>query len=414
MSYPECLPVKRRASLDGVGQVLPSHQTRRETIAHENVECGSRKCKICGVDAYAMTIPELTSRQRVGIALFYGILAVLAYLIYRIFGPFFSPLAWAAVLVVFVEPVNRRMVRRLGRTGAAAASTLAVALILVGPSIFLLAEFIRQGVTAAQAAQQQLHSGGFVWADHAWKWVHDHFVPGSPADLGDLVKQQGERLASYLASEAGPLLRNIAHFLLDLVVTLFVMFYLFRDGDEILAGLRGLLPFEGVHADRIVSEAHDLIFASLTSTLLVAAVHAILGTGIFLFVGSAAPVFWGVMMGFCSMIPVVGAALVWVPIAATLLASGHLASGLFVVAACAGVIGLSDNVIRPWLISGRANLSGLVVFLSVLGGISAFGFLGVVLGPVIVATTISVLDIYRVHPPAPGGTARGKSGAVVQ
>jgi predicted PurR-regulated permease PerM len=93
-------------------------------------------------------------------------------------------------------------------------------------------------------------------------------MPGAPADLGDMVKQQGERLASFLASEAGPLLRNAAHFLLDLVVTFFVMFYLFRDGDEILAGLRGLLPFEGMYADRILGEAHDLIFASLTSTLL--------------------------------------------------------------------------------------------------------------------------------------------------
>jgi predicted PurR-regulated permease PerM len=361
-----------------------------------------------------MTIPEITSRQRVGSALFYGVLGVLAYLVYRIFGPFFSPLAWAAVLVVFVEPVNRRMVRRLGRTGAAAVSTFAVALILVAPSIFLLAEFIRQGVTAAQAAQQQLHSGGFAWAENGWRWVHDHLVPGAPADLGDMIKQQGERLASFLASEAGPLLRNAAHFLLDLVVTLFVMFYLFRDGDEILAALRGLLPFEGIYADRILGEAHDLIFASLTSTLLVAAAHGILGTGVLLFVGFAAPVFWGVTMGLCSMIPIVGAALVWAPISATLIVNGHLGRGLFVVAACAGLSGLSDNVIRPWLISGRANLSGLVVFLSILGGISAFGFLGVVMGPIIVATAISVLDIYRIPPGGPAETVRRKGGAVLQ
>jgi predicted PurR-regulated permease PerM len=358
-----------------------------------------------------MTTPELTSRQRVGSALFYGILAVLAYLIYRIFGPFFSPLAWAAVLVVFVGPVNRRLARRWGRTRAAAVSTLAVALILVAPSIILLAEFIRQGVIAAQAAQQQLHSGGFAWAENGWAWFHDHFASGAPADLADVVKQQGERAASFLASEAGPLLRNIAHFLLDLVVMLFVMFYLFRDGDEILASSRSLLPFEGMHADRILSEAHDLIFATLTSTLLVAAVHGILGTSAFLIVGFSAPIFWGVMMGFCSMIPIVGAALVWAPIAATLIVGGHLGRGIFVVAVCAGVSGLSDNIIRPWLISGRANLSGLVVFLSVLGGISAFGFLGVVMGPIIVATAISVLDIYRVPP---GGTARRQSGAVVQ
>jgi predicted PurR-regulated permease PerM len=361
-----------------------------------------------------MTTLEPTSRHRIGAALFYGIVAILAYLMYRIFGPFFSPLAWAAVLVVFVEPVNQRLVRPLGRTGAAAASTLAVALILVAPSIFLLTEFIRQGFTAAQAAQQQLHSGGYAWADSGWRWIHDHLAQGSPADLGDLVHQQGERVAAFLAGEAGPLLRNLAHFLLDLVVTLFVMFYLFRDGEEILKSIRGLMPFEDVYTDRILGEARDLIFASLTSTLLVAAMHGVIGTGVFLIAGLAAPIFWGVMMGFCSMIPLVGSSLIWVPVAAMLMVHGHIGRGIFVVVACAGVSGLGDNVLRPWLISGRAQLSALVVFLSVLGGISAFGFLGVVMGPIIVATAISVLDIYRVRPGPPVGTTRGGSGAVLQ
>jgi predicted PurR-regulated permease PerM len=172
------------------------------------------------------------------------------------------------------------------------------------------------------------------------------------------------------------------------------MFYLFRDGDSILKRLRELLPFEDQHRERMMREAQDLIFASVISTLVAAAVHAVIGGIAFAITGIHAPVFWGVMMGFFSLVPVVGSSLIWVPAAVSLMVSGHIGRGILLVMICGLLVALVDNVVRPWLISGRAEMGGLVVFISVLGGISVFGLLGVVLGPIVVATTASLLDLY--------------------
>jgi len=123
------------------------------------------------------------------------------------------------------------------------------------------------------------------------------------------------------------------------------------------------------------------------------------------------------MMGFFSLVPVIGSALVWVPIAISLAIGGHLGRAILVAIFCSLLVGLVDNLIRPWLISGRAEMGGLVVFISVLGGISVFGMLGVVLGPIVVATAASLLDLYVPRAPARNTRPKAsghKTGAVLE
>ena len=116
------------------------------------------------------------------------------------------------------------------------------------------------------------------------------------------------------------------------------------------------------------------------------------------------------MMGFFSLVPVVGSALIWAPAAISLIAEGHILAGILLALFCSVVVGLVDNVVRPWVISGRAEMGGLVVFISVLGGISVFGLLGVVVGPIVVATGASLLDLYTANSPGGniGAQAHGK------
>jgi predicted PurR-regulated permease PerM len=361
---------------------------------------------------------ELTAEERLGAALFYGVVALLAYLSFLIFEPFLVPLGWAAVLVVVFYPFHDRLRRRWGRTRAALASTFAVTLILIVPALLVMTEFVRQGIGAAQSVQQAVASGQVAWIDHAWAWVQKH-VPGqSPADLVALIRQATERIAALLAGELGTVLRNIARFLFDLAVLLLAMFYLFRDGESVLAMLRNSLPFEKEPRDRILEEARDLIYASVNSSLVAAAVNGLVGGIAFAIVGIGAAVFWGVMMAFCSLLPLMGSAIIWAPAAILLMVQGRVGSGILVLVLCAGVVGLVDNIVRPWLISGRAQLNGLVVFISVLGGIGVFGLLGVVLGPIVMATAASVLDLYtrRTSPSSHAGGKRigGKSGAVLE
>jgi predicted PurR-regulated permease PerM len=337
---------------------------------------------------------EKTAGERFAAVLFYGVVLLLAYLLYQVFQPFLVPLGWAGVLVVVFYPLHVRLEKRLGRTPAAAASTLGVALILIGPALVLMTLFFREGVEALRNVQQAAAEGRFPWVERTWEWLRQRAPGIGPGDLATLVRQGAEGAAKFLAARLGTVLRNIAVFLFDLFVTLFALFYLFRDAATILAGIRRVLPFTEEHRDQMIVEARELIFATVTAGLLVAGVQGLISGIGFAVVGLGAPVFWGVLMGFFSLLPVIGAWVIWLPASIWLIATGHSLRGMALMAIGLGLVATVDNLLRPILIGGRARLSGLLVFISVLGGVSVFGLLGVVLGPIVVATSASILDVY--------------------
>jgi predicted PurR-regulated permease PerM len=351
---------------------------------------------------------EQTAQKRLGNALFYGIAVLLVYLVYLIFEPFLVPLAWAAVLVVFAYPVYKPLARRWGPTGAAAATTAGVTLVLIVPMLLVMGAFVRQGVDAARSIQLGVANGHYAWINDLWIRIQERFPDANPTDLATLLHKYAEQAAGYLAGRLGTVLRHMAVFLFHLSVTALAMFYLFRDGDSVVLRLREVLPFDEAYRERMLREGRDLIFASVTSSLAAAAAHGVLGGLAFTLTGISSPVFWGVMMGFLSLVPVVGSAIIWVPAAISLMVGGHVGRGILLAVACGLMVGVVDNVIRPWLISGRAEMGGLVIFISVLGGITVFGMLGVVLGPIIVATAASLLDLYV--PSAPGRNKASKPG----
>lgn len=355
---------------------------------------------------------EQTVKKRLGDVLFYGIVVLLAYLVYLIFQPFLVPLAWAIVVVVVSYPAYARLARRMGPKSAAIVGTVAIAVILVAPAILVMAGFVRQGVEAVKATQAGIAAGHFDWVNRVWESVQRKFPDAAPEDLGTTINHYGEAVAGFVASRLGSILKNTAEFLFHLGVMLLAVFYLFLDGEALAARLDQVLPFEGAHRERMIGEARDLIFASVTSSLVAAAAHGFFGGLAFTLAGIKAPLFWGVMMAFFSFVPVVGSALIWAPAAVSLMVGGHLGRGILLAVICGVIVGLVDNVIRPWLISGRAEMSGLVIFISVLGGIAVFGLLGIVLGPIIVATAASLLDVYAPGT-LPGGTASAAAGAPV-
>ncbi|MGO9591121.1 MAG: AI-2E family transporter [Candidatus Acidiferrales bacterium] len=351
---------------------------------------------------------ETTLQKRVGGLLFYGLALLLAYFVYLIFAPFLVALAWAAVLVVVSYPAYEWLTRRMHPTSAALVCTLGVTLILIVPSVLVMIEFVRQGVEAAHSIQFSVATGHLAWLSGAWSRLQDRFPSIGAEDVTAAAHRYTAQAAEFGAARLGTILKNTALFFFHLAVTILAVFYLFRDGDAMVERLRQVLPFESGPGDRMLSDAKELIFASVTSSLASAVVHAVLGGFAFAVTGIEAPLFWGVMMGFCSFIPVVGSAIVWVPAAISLMVGGHLGRGIFLAIFCILIVSMVDNVMRPWLISGRAQMGGLLVFISVLGGISVFGLLGVVLGPIIVATTASLLDLYA--PRGPDGNNRSKPG----
>jgi predicted PurR-regulated permease PerM len=350
---------------------------------------------------------DAKAQERLGAMLFYSIVIVLGYFAFRILEPFLVPLAWAAVLVVIAHPFFDRLAKHWGRPGAAIASTLAVTLILIVPTLAALHAFAQEGIGAVHAVQAGIASGKFAWANRAWDEVQTRLPNIGSGDLADSLRDWAEAGASFMAAKLGTILAHAALFFFDLFVTILVTFYLFRDSESIVARLRELLPFAPEQRNLMLKETEDLIFASVISTVVAALVQGAMGSIAFAVAGIGAAIFWGVMIAFFSLVPVFGSALIWMPAAVALMASGHVTRGIVLIAFYGLVISLVDYVLRPWLISGRSQMGGLVIFISVLGGVKLFGLLGIVLGPIIVALMASMLDLYA--PPAQHGNKPAKA-----
>jgi predicted PurR-regulated permease PerM len=336
-----------------------------------------------------------TAEHRFSNLLFYGVVLCLAYLVFLVFQPFLAPLGWAAVFGVIFYALQKRFERKWGGTRSAVLITLGVTLILIVPVLLLAAMFVREGIAAARDIQTAMAGGGYGWFNRAWGWlVSSIAAEGMTVDLPGLVRQGASRAGEYMATELGRVIRNIVLFLFELFVMLFALFYFLRDGDSMLERFRHFLPFEETMTERMLAEARELIFASVTTSLVIAAVQGIICGGAFAIVGLSSAIFWGVVMGFLSLLPVVGAWPIWIPAVIWQFSTGHAIRAIMLIAICGALGATIDNVLRPVLLGGRASLNGLLVFISVLGGIAVFGVLGVVLGPIVVATAVGILDVY--------------------
>jgi predicted PurR-regulated permease PerM len=336
-----------------------------------------------------------TTSDRLTTVLSYGVLLLLLYLVFRIYEPFLSALGWAAILVIFFYPMHRWLARRFSESRAAVLSTLAVTILLIVPSILVTTLFVREALAISRGVQHSIVEQHAPTIAKSWYWIAHH-VPGLDpnADVFDMLEQGIEKQAGYLAQRLGTVLANIAAFIFDLFVMIFAMFYFFRDAGQIIRGVRSILPFDAEHRDTMLTQARDLISASVTTSLIIAAIQGALGGLGFAIVGLPTPLFWGVAMAFFSLVPVVGSGLIFVPASLWLGFSGHWGRAILLLLICAVVSTVVDNLVRPLLLGGRTGLSGLVIFIGVLGGVGLFGMLGLVLGPILVATAASVMNVY--------------------
>jgi predicted PurR-regulated permease PerM len=340
---------------------------------------------------------EALGRERVAAALFYGAVILLAWLVFLIFEPFLVPLGWAAVLVVVFHPWHARLEKRWGAATAAAVSTTLVTLVLIVPALLLGVAFVREGIDAVRGIQEARAQGQPTLIDsaqRAWEWVQAKMPVSLSLNLPELASEAAQRVGSFLAARTGTVVANVLTFFVDLTITLFAVFFLFRDRAAIVARLRMLLPFEEKQRSEMIERARDLIHASVTSSLVIAVAQGVLGGLALWALGIPSALFWGVVMAFLSLLPLVGPGLVLLPAAAWLLLIGAWIKAVILVALTVGVVGTADNLLRPFLVSGRAQMSTLLLFISVLGGIGVFGMLGLVMGPIVVATATSVMDVY--------------------
>jgi len=343
-------------------------------------------------------------RQRVGQMVFYGILLLIGYLAYKIIQPFLAEIGWAVVLAISLAPIQSRLAGRLGPTRAALLLTVLVVVLLVIPLVFAGTALLQQGGAIVGDVEHQLEEAGgaTAWLGRAWEWLRER-IPHLPSDQEVIAKvtESVGGFARFAAGQAGGLLKGAAFFLVSLGMVLGILFFLLRDAPLYAEGMKRLLPFGPEQNERLFTMTRDLVTASVTTVLTIAGLQGIIGGVTFALLGIRGAVVWGMVMAVLALLPVGGAALVWAPTAIWLILGGSMARGVALLLVGILVMGSVDNVVRPWLLSGTARMNTLVLILSLLGGLSAFGFLGIVLGPLVASLLMALAESYLQGEPKP-------------
>ena len=316
-----------------------------------------------------------TEKQRMNLLLFYAIILLLGYLGYQIAQPFLVPLVWAGILALCAQPLHRRLAAKFNPSLAAILSAVAVALLLIVPAVLLAIALAGEIKTAA------------------WAWVEAHVPMAAPDEIKGKLMQMGTTLTRFMAGQAGAAIQASSIFFFKLFVTLFALFFFLRDGLALGNAIQSILPFGPKRNEELMTRTAELVFAGSMATLTVAAVQGLTGGIVFAALGLPAPIFWGVVMGFCALLPLFGTALIWGPAVVGLLAMGAWGKAAILLVLGLVLVGGIDNLLRPILVSSKTQMNGLVVFISILGGVTAFGFVGLVLGPVVAAAIISLLEL---------------------
>jgi predicted PurR-regulated permease PerM len=326
--------------------------------------------------------------------------AVLGYALLLIFVPFLAPMTWAAFLAFLLYPLNLRLRRRLrGRALAAGALTFLAPIVILLPLSALSLDFLAQISTLLQklqksAAELDIKSLSdlqqFPWIARIKLWLEAHSGISAEQIQSWLIAGTREVLRR-AASVGGGFFLGALGSLLGFAIMLFLLFFFLRDGDVMLARARRLIPLDEVRKERLFRQLGGVTRAIVIGTSLTALMQGfLLGVG-FKIASLPSPVVFGVLAALLSMLPVGGAAFVWIPAVIWLLFDGRWGFAVFMLA-WGVLLGGLDNVLRPMLISGRAKISALAVFIGVLGGIPAFGAIGLIAGPVVLSLALALIE----------------------
>jgi predicted PurR-regulated permease PerM len=310
---------------------------------------------------------------------------------------FIEPVFWAAVLAVIFNPLQRQLdgLFRGRKSQAALAGTLFILLVVFVPLLLM-------GIAVSQEAlglYDRIQKGNVNL---------EEFLTRIDPMLRDLTSRLGidpsvvERRVYETAGSAAQLIatravivgQNLLAVIAKAALMLYLLFFFLRDGDQLLTVLGRAIPMGDRRQKTLFNRFASVTRATLKGTLLVGLVQGALGGILFAVLGLRAPAFWGVIMAMLSMLPLVGPAIVWAPVAIYLMVTGSVTKGIILVVGGVIVVGMADNVMRPLVVGREARMPDYLVLLSTLGGLSVFGAAGFVAGPVLAALFLSVWDMF--------------------
>jgi predicted PurR-regulated permease PerM len=348
-------------------------------------------------------VPATTDRRfwvRLGAVL---LAATLAYLVYRIIEPLWQPLLWAVLLGALLTPWNLSLTRRLGGRPVLASSVTTVLTVL----LFVLPMGAIAGAVAAQAAQlanrleRYVPEGTPGWPmdlsqvpvlERPLAWIGEHTGVTLPQIEGWLVTGT-KNLLQVLISSSGDVVLGAVGTVVSFLLMLFVLFFVLRDGPDIARQFVRLLPIEQRRRRRLWQHLQDVTRAVFMGIGLTAVAQGVLvGIG-FWIAGLPSPLVFGVIATLLALIPFVGTSVVWGLGAIYLASQADYGHAIFLAVWGVFVVGLADNFLRPLLIAGRADVPTLAVFIGVIGGLSAFGFIGLFLGPIVLGLLVALFRL---------------------
>ncbi|CAG2151256.1 AI-2E family transporter [Ralstonia mannitolilytica] len=337
-------------------------------------------------------------RQKFFYLLLFAVTAGLCWIL----SPFFGAVFWGVILAILFQPVQRWLVLRLDkRHNLAALATLVLIILMVILPVIFVAATIVQEITVGY---QQLQT-----AQPNYSRYLQQFIQALPTGLQNLLAKAGltnipgiqkkladgaAQISQFAAAQALSIGQNTFQFVIGFGVMLYMVFFLVRDGPAIGRHVRRALPMDEEHKRLLLTKFTTVVRATVKGNIVVALVQGLLGGFIFAVLGIEGVVLWGALMAFLSLLPAIGASIVWVPVAVYFLMTGAVWKGVVLIAFCGGVIGLVDNLLRPLLVGKDTKMPDWVVLISTLGGMELFGITGFVIGPLVAALFMASWDIF--------------------
>ena len=339
-----------------------------------------------------------TNHQKTFADLFLLLVLVAALaLCWLIFKPFLMTILLAGMLAsIFFRPYRWLTARLGGRPNVAAmVMTIVVALVIIIPGGYFIRLLSVEAIDVVGRLSHIVTSGSFQEVVVNKVIEPLRFVDPDFQKVQSYLGQVSAKAGGYAVDIGAAIVRNTTNFILHFIILVLTLFFFFRDGQALLEHVMRLTPLSNRYDRAIFQKFRDVSYVSVISTFIIAIAQGIVGAIGFAIAGLPALV-PGVLMAFSSLLPYVGPAIVWLPTGGYLLLTGNAFGGLAVI--IAGVIsGVVDNALRPYLMKGKTAVHPMIIFFSILGGIIAFGFWGIVLGPLIIALTFTLLHIYELE-----------------
>ncbi len=330
---------------------------------------------------------------------FLGLLVLVSIGFFVLMYPFFGIIFWSIVIAIIFSPMNNYFKKITNSPNLAAIITLIITIVIVVlPFLFMANEFLNQGL----ALYKGVTSGKidinayFDKIKNSFPIVQEYMQKFDldPQKIQENIAQLVIFLSKYIGQQAVSIGAKTINIIAEVGLLLYIAFFTLRDKEKIIFLLHKALPLGDAREDMLFAKISETTKATINGSLVVALVQGMLGAGIFWYLDVQAAILWGGAMTLLSLVPLVGAGLIWAPVAIYFLATGDIKSGIILIAFGVAVIGLADNILRPILVGKSTRLPDYLVLLSTLGGFALLGMNGFIIGPLLAVLFITCWEIF--------------------